>query len=197
MFIYSYIAYLWNCTVVVTRVLEIVTPGCWKLAADGCCYLRWNPQTLETLETVMEVSQNGFSPKIIQTFIGFFFHVFPFFEPSSEPAFLFECGYPHLWNPSLLGGSYHLVSGVITPVISGLSVLIPFVTGVITHLRFVVWATKYPKSFRRLRSSTQNNQRTGGMMPGACCKIPWPAKTPAWWSAMLAVVGEVGGGWTG
>ena len=32
---------------------------------------------------------------------------------------------------------------VITPVISGLTLLIPFITGVITHLRFVGWATKY------------------------------------------------------
>ena len=34
----------------------------------------------------------------------------------------------------ILGGSSHLVSGVITPVISGLTLLIPFITGVITHL---------------------------------------------------------------
>ena len=31
---------------------------------------------------------------------------------------------------------------VITPVISGLTLLIPFITGVITHLRAVGWATK-------------------------------------------------------
>ena len=33
---------------------------------------------------------------------------------------------------------------VITPVISGLTLLIPFITGVITHLRAVGWATKWP-----------------------------------------------------
>ena len=32
---------------------------------------------------------------------------------------------------------------VITPVISGLTPLIPFITRVITHLRFVGWATKW------------------------------------------------------
>ena len=32
---------------------------------------------------------------------------------------------------------------VITQVISGLTLLIPFITGVITHLRAVEWATKY------------------------------------------------------
>ena len=32
---------------------------------------------------------------------------------------------------------------VITPVISGLTLLIPLITGVITHLRFVGWTTKY------------------------------------------------------
>ena len=32
---------------------------------------------------------------------------------------------------------------VITPVISGLTLLIPFITGVITHLRAVGWATTY------------------------------------------------------
>ena len=32
---------------------------------------------------------------------------------------------------------------VITPIISGLTLLIPFITGVISHLRAVGWATKY------------------------------------------------------
>ena len=42
---------------------------------------------------------------------------------------------------------------VITPVISGLTLLIPCITGVITHLRAVGWATKQPRWFKRQRMS--------------------------------------------
>ena len=56
---------------------------------------------------------------------------------------------------------------------------------------------KHRRVARHLRSSTQNNQRTGGMMQGACCKIPWPAKTPALWSAFLGSFSKIVGGWSG
>ena len=42
--------------------------------------------------------------------------------------------YTQLQHGHLLGGSSHLVSGLLTPIISGLTLLIPFITGVITHL---------------------------------------------------------------
>ena len=51
---------------------------------------------------------------------------------------------------------------VITPVINGLTLLIPLITGVITHLRAVGWATKYQTNsyWRHI------NQHTDSVFPG-------------------------------
>ena len=45
-------------------------------------------------------------------------------------------------SQDILGGSSHLLSGVITPVGSGFTLLIPVISGVITHLRSVGWSSK-------------------------------------------------------
>ena len=57
-------------------------------------------------------------------------------------------GWNHAEPPKLIGYEHTwwlipLSKWVITPIISGLTLLIPFVTGFITHLRAVGWATKY------------------------------------------------------
>ena len=65
---------------------------------------------------------------------------------------------------------------VITPIISGLTLLIPFITGVITHLRAVGWATKYPPS-AMLVYWIGSWRRPGGpvIQEFPCCmeRIPW------------------------
>ena len=52
--------------------------------------------------------------------------------------------HPWKWRKPYLVAHPTARKWVINPVISGLTLLIPFITGVITHLRAVGWATKYP-----------------------------------------------------
>ena len=80
-------------------------------------------------------------PKIIQTFIGFF-HSFSIFWTIQRAGLFVRVRVSPFMEPISTWWLIPLSKWVITPVISGLSLLIPFVTGVITHLRFVVWATR-------------------------------------------------------
>ena len=63
----------------------------------------------------------------------------------SKYGFWYSNHQPDYYDPQYIKGTWWLIplsKWVVTPVISGLTLLIPFITGVITHLRAVGWATK-------------------------------------------------------
>ena len=69
---------------------------------------------------------------------------------------------------------------VMTPVISGLTLLIPFTTRVITHLRFVGWATKYRRLWLKIKLTWVYVQQFPGPQHFASSIAQFPTRLYIW-----------------
>jgi hypothetical protein len=75
---------------------------------------------------------------IVKTMLLIYSRAYPYHRsPVAPTAPSYTGWYPPVvpvYNPHLVANYPRIVSGVITPVIGGLTLLIPFINGVITHL---------------------------------------------------------------